>query len=373
MLETVFSAATAPVTAVNDAPAGAPVVSDATPTETQALTAITSGIVDPDGLANAVFSFQWQQSAIGGGGAFTNIVGATAQAFTPGAAQVNRQLQWPSPIPTTRASPPVTSAATTVTGDFIPAAGAAQTLTGTAGQDIIFGGGGSDTIIGNAEDDLLDGGAGADNIQGGDGNDTITGGVGGDNLDGGAGNDIFNYTIGDGGDAVAGGADLDRLIIAGSAGANTLNVVWNGTVLTQFAGGTLTAVETITADLLGGNDTLNYTGTGAANGITVNLQLGTASGFASIAGIENVTGGAGNDTMTGDGNANTFVGGAGNDRFVATVNDGNDSYAGGANSDTYDLSAHVGGRNRHRNSVGQHRDRKRLPREHRERRRQPGQ
>ena len=48
---------------------------------------------------------------------------------------------------------------------------------------------------------------------------------------------------------------------------------------------------------MGGTDTLTYAGTTAD--VTVNLATGTASGFASIAGIENVTGGSGNDTLTG--------------------------------------------------------------------------
>ena len=72
-----------------------------------------------------------------------------------------------------------------------------------------------------------------------------------------------------------------------------------------------------------------------------------------------MTGGSGNDTLIGDGNANvlngganggadtltggggadTLIGGAGNDIFIATIGDGNDSYNGGAGTDTYDLSA----------------------------------
>jgi hypothetical protein len=106
--------------------------------------------------------------------------------------------------------------------------------------------------------------------------------------------------------------------ITGTAVANTLSVVFNGTALTSVAGGTVTGVEAVTADLLGGTDTLNYTTTTAA--VAVNLGAGTASGFTSIANIENVTGGAGDD------------------RFLATVGDGTNSYVGGVGSDTYDLS-----------------------------------
>ena len=71
-------------------------ISDSTPTETQAVIAINQ-FTDADGLTAAVFSYQWQQAnatGVGGGAAgFTAIAGATAQTFTPGAAQVNRELR----------------------------------------------------------------------------------------------------------------------------------------------------------------------------------------------------------------------------------------------------------------------------------------
>ena len=127
-------------------------------------------------------------------------------------------------------------------------------------------------------------------------------------LTGDAGNDTFNYTFGDGVDKVNGGADLDTLNILGAVANDTLNVTFNGTAITSFAGGTVTGVESVTANLLGGIDTLTYAATSAT--VTVNLATGTASGFTSIAGIENVTGGAGGDTLTGDGNANALIGGA---------------------------------------------------------------
>ncbi len=350
VLETVFSAATAAVAGVNDAPVGVLLINDTTPTETQALTAIPQ-FSDADGLTTAVFSYQWQQANVtgvgGGATGFTAIAGATLAQFTPGPAQVNFELRVVVTYTDDQGFPnTVTSAATTVTGDFIPANGAAQTLTGTEGQDIILGGGGADNISGLGENDLLDGGAGADNIQGGAGNDTIIGGTGGDQLSGQGGDDIFNYAFGDGADTVDGGADTDRLNIAGTLANNTLGVVFNGTSLTNFAGGTLANVEAVTADLLGNGatgDTLTYAGTLAANGVTVNLSTGTASGFTSIAGIENVTGGAGADRLTGNANANTLVGGASDDRFVATINDGNDNYTGNAGSDTYDLSGTTAG------------------------------
>ena len=72
-------------------------------------------------------------------------------------------------------------------------------------------------------------------------------------------------------------------------------------------------------DLLGGTDTLNYAGTTAS--IVVHLSTGSASGFATIAGVENVTAGSGNDTLTGNALVNRLAGGAGDDTYFANTGD----------------------------------------------------
>ena len=350
---------------VNDAPGGSLTISDATPTETQQLSALNA-ITDADGLTGAVFTYQWQQAnvtGVGGGGPgginFEDIPGATLPTFTPTQAQVDRELRvvvtYTDDQGTTET---VSSAATTVVGDFIAANAAAQTLTGNAGDDLILGGGGVDTLNGLAGSDTLDGGAGADVLNGGDGNDdlsggaaidTLNGGAGNDIIAGGAGNDVINagtgndviiYTIGDGADAVVGGTspgvgpantDVDTLNVIGTAGSDTLNVVFNGTVLTGVGGGTLAEIEIVNADLLAGADTLSY-GTGTTAAVSVNLATPSASGFTTIAGIENVTGGGGSDTLTGDALDNALTGGAGNDTLSGGL--GNDVLTGGAGIDT---------------------------------------
>ncbi len=186
----------------------------------------------------------------------------------------------------------------------------------------VTGGAGNDTLTANGGANVLDGGAGNDTLRGGNGNDT---------LNGGAGDDTFAYGFGEGADAVDGGTGSDTLNIVGTAGANTLNVIFNGAAITGFEGGTVTSVEAVNASLEGGTDTLTYAGTTA--GITVNLGAGTASGFASIAGIENATGGSGNDTLIGGNGANVLTGGAGNDFLDGGL--GNDQLVGGAGDDTY--------------------------------------
>ena len=84
--------------------------------------------------------------------------------------------------------------------------------------------------------------------------------------------------------------------------------------------------------MAGGTDTLSYGTTTTTAAVTVNLTTNVASGFATIAGVENVTGGAGADTLTGRiGINNTLSGAAGNDTFF--VHDTTDVVSGGANVD----------------------------------------
>ena len=540
VFEEVFSAPTAAVANLNDAPVGLPVVSDLTPTQDRELTALTAGITDADGLTAPNFSFQWQSSA-NGGGTWQNIGGATGPNFTPLAAQIGLLLrvvvqytddQGTLETVTSLATANVglhlvgNGAANTLSGgafadwiegngggdtlngndgddlleggtggdtlnggagidtmnggagndtmnggagndimaggadndtyvvqdagdvitedvgggtdtvqtalaaytlpdnvetltytgagafagtgnglantlnggagvDTLDGAGGNDTLNGNAGNDILIGGLGADTLNGGADNDTLNGGAGNDALNGGGGNDTasyaneadamfinlaagntrrnsaaaaiedtlnsvenatggagddtitgsaaantlnggagddtINGGGGNDLINGGAGNDTINFVIGDEVDTVDGGADADTLAIASGAGGQTLDVIFNGTALTSVEGGAVTNVESVTADLGGGNDTLTYAGSVAD--VTVNLATNSASGFTSLANIETITGGNGNDTLTGTAGAQTLNGGGGRDTLDGGA--GADTLVGGAGNDTY--------------------------------------
>ena len=202
-------------------------------------------------------------------------------------------------------------------GDIITVNGGINIIDGQGGSDTINAGGNNDTVTGGAGNDTLNGEAGNDTLDGGADDDTVRGGAGNDILAGGSGNDIFEYIIGDGADSVNGGSDSDTLNIVGTADANQLDVIFNGTSIIQFELGTVTGVEAMAADLLGGADRLSYAGTTV--GVEVNLSGGTASGFSTIAGIENVTGGSGADILRGDGNAqvNNLAGGGGDDTYYA--------------------------------------------------------
>ena len=86
--ETIVSGPTAKVNAV---PTGLPTINDTTPAEDQLLTASTAGIADTNGLSpTGAFSYQWQTLI---GATWTNIADATNATFTPGDAQVGRQLR----------------------------------------------------------------------------------------------------------------------------------------------------------------------------------------------------------------------------------------------------------------------------------------
>jgi Ca2+-binding RTX toxin-like protein len=206
---------------------------------------------------------------------------------------------------------------------------------------------GTDTLVsienyvGSQGDDTIVVSGGSNLVDGQGGNDTLDAGGGSDTVLGGAGNDHILYTVGNGADAMDGGDDEDTLTITGTAASTTFGVVFLGSSLVSVAGGLVSNVEHIDLDLLAGNDTLNY---GASlTGVTVDLTAGTASGFDSIAGVENVTGGIGDDVITGGTGSNALNGSFGSDRFVAVSGDGNDTINGGSGTDTYDLSGTTAG------------------------------
>jgi hypothetical protein len=193
------------------------------------------------------------------------------------------------------------------------------------------------TLGANIENLTLTGNA---NINGtGNGSANVLTGNGGNNtLNGLGGDDIITYVIGDGADAVDGGANVDTLNISAAAGDQVLDVFYNGTSLTNFEDGTVTGVEQVTADLGAGTaDVLDYFGSTAA--VTVNLGAGTASGFTSITGIEEVAGGAGNDTLTGSAGADSLWGEGGNDTLTGGI--GVDTLTGGTGNDTFVLDGNT--------------------------------
>ena len=132
--------------------------------------------------------------------------------------------------------------------------------------EVVYGGSGGDTIRGyTSYPTEIYGFAGNDTLTGGSKDDLVVGGTGDDTLEGLKGNDV----------------------LAGDAGT----------------------------------DTVSYASSAANEPVTVNLRtLGVqntvSAGYDTLSGFENLTGGAGNDTLIGDSYPNVITGGAGNDYLL---------------------------------------------------------
>ncbi|NWL78540.1 heme peroxidase, partial [Pseudomonas taiwanensis] len=362
-------------TQVNDAPTGAPVISDTTPTQNQLLTASRGTVADVDGTTTSVFGFQWQSS--NNGTTWGNIGGATTATFTPGTAQVGLFLRVvTSYVDDSGFNNSVASLATARVGGIFNGGPGNDTLTGAAGDDLISGGAGNDTLSGGAGNDVLDGGAGNDTMSGGLGDDTfvvsnpgdvvneqngqgtdlvwttlasytltanvenlvyggsgnfagngnvlantITGGVGNDTLMGGAGAD--NLVGGAGNDTLDGGSGNDTL--AGGLGDDTFVVSDAGDVVVEQNGqGTDLVWTTLTTFTLGVNvENLSYGGaasfTGNGNAVTNVIRGGNGNNvLQGGAGNDMLVGGLGNDTLGGGSGNDTMIGGQGDDIYVVT-------------------------------------------------------
>jgi Ca2+-binding RTX toxin-like protein len=267
----------------------------------------------------------------------------------------------------------------------------ANVITGNAGNNVLSGNGGNDTLIGNGGNDTLNGGAGADTMLGGIGNDTyvvdnaldvvaensgegtdlvqttlnsyalganvenlsftgagnfegignalantITGGVGNDNLSGGAGNDVLNGGNGDdvlngglGNDTLTGGAGIDTASYADETDAMIVDL-GTGTARRGSAASavedTLATIENVNCG--SGNDSI--TGNAAAN-----VLVGGS-------GADSILAGGGNDTIIGGRGDDFLDGGAGNDNFVFDIDFGHDIITSfgdsGTHQDTLDFS-----------------------------------
>ena len=223
-----------------------------------------------------------------------------------------------------------------------------DTITGDGEANKIWGGGGNDDLDGDSGDDIIDGGPGGDDINGGIGLNTVTyensdagvrvslltgrgegGHAEGDrirNFNNLVGSDHDDRLFGDdganGANTLSGGAGDDRIVanlgddtVEGGAGEDTMD-------------GDADAYAAAPV----GSDTLSYAG--SAGSVTIDLShqyaiaasaeqqrahYATGDGGDAVGdkfrGFENVTGGMGNDRLTGDGWNNILIGGPGADRL----------------------------------------------------------
>ncbi len=273
--EQVTSAPTAPVSNVNDAPEGVPVISGPASgalTAGAVLSADRTGISDADGLPGEAsgFRYQWQRSD--GAGGYEDI-GTNSASYTLTDADAGRTVRVavryqdeggkeeevistatnavavrpevaalgtiaayaedqanPAPDVATYTTAGVTGVtAANLDRVNVRVAGAEREgadevseldalVTLANGDKFETGTDGDDFLVGGAGNDRLSGLAGDDALTGLAGDDILSGGAGGDALIGGAGDDILSG--GAGGDALIGGAGDDTLI--GDAGGDTL-------------------------------------------------------------------------------------------------------------------------------------------------------
>ena len=252
-------------------------------------------------------------------------------------------------------------------------------LIGDVGANALSGGSGNDRLVGAGGDDALDGGAGNDTVDGGVGDDVLRDGAGADEVLGGTGNDVIDGALDAIEDNYRAGGGADTIRYAAAIGAVTIDLTGGGLPFGTASGleigsDRLFDFENLQGGL--GNDTLigdeadnvvfaspgdddvdgglgsdTYDASAASAPVAIDLGAGTASGAelgdVQLAGIENATGGSGDDALTGDGDDNvlignagtdTVIGGGGDDTIVARSGDGDDTIVGGGGSDTYDAS-----------------------------------
>ncbi|MEA2734857.1 MAG: hypothetical protein QOE14_1308, partial [Humisphaera sp.] len=155
------------------------------------------------------------------------------------------------------------------------------------------------TIAGNAGHDSITGGPGNDIINGNDGNDMMDGGGGNDEFTGGANFDTANYSTRTG-----------AIVVTIGVGAN------DGEVAAAEADNVTATVEEVIGGA--GNDTI--TGSGNADYI------------AGGGGNDSMTGGNGGDQLTGSAGQDKFFGQSGDD-FLLAQNSDQDTVNGGTNAD----------------------------------------
>ncbi|HEX6581112.1 MAG TPA: calcium-binding protein [Actinomycetota bacterium] len=203
----------------------------------------------------------------------------------------------------------------------------------------VLGGDGNDTIDGGSQADVLEGDAGDDTLDGKGLDDVLTGGADIDtadydgapdrivSLDGVANDgavgendnvDTENVTTANGNDTVLGDANANRIV--SGAGNDTLTGGPGGDILNGGAD-----VDTVDYSSAGGSVVVTIGG-GANDGEAGELDNVSIS-------VENITGGPGDDTLTGSGVANRLLGGVDPDPTLNDGDTGNDTLIGGLGDD----------------------------------------
>ncbi|MCP8883719.1 M10 family metallopeptidase C-terminal domain-containing protein [Devosia sp. XJ19-1] len=268
------------VTNVNELPSGAPIISGAA-VENVTLSANVSLVTDPDGLGT--FSYQWQR---GDGTAFTNIAGAIAATYGLVQADTDQLIR--------------------VAVSYLDGGATLETVFSAPTSQVV------DVLAPTTLEPLL-----ANTTR------TITAAelVGGE-LSGSFTIDTLTASIG--------------TLVATGVGEWTYAPPVNDQTQVSFTytatAGAKLAQGTAGMDLLPSNTVY---GTSGDDSLAARASADTYRGFE---GNDIISAGGGNDIIYGDEGNDTASGGGGADTFRATLNDGNDAYAGNAGLDLYDLS-----------------------------------
>lgn len=223
------------------------------------------------------------------------------------------------------------------------------------GNDTITGDNGDDTITSWLRNDSIDGGSGNDLISSGEGNDTVVGGRGDDLINADSGDDYLSYFMGDGNDTLDGGEGADTLALeegdwqTGGDPLGTLYLNTEASILVRNFEAVVYLPSNSSDTLRGSDDTL-YSAEhsfrmegGFGDDFYVLMDAERAvfeerdAGFDTIMawmdidvpenievlmiarGVAGITvrGGTGNNMLIGNGLANTFIGGVGDDVILA--------------------------------------------------------
>jgi Ca2+-binding RTX toxin-like protein len=256
-------------------------------------------------------------------------------------------------------SPSVENATGTAKNDSFFGDSHVNVLHGGAGDDYFFDGDGNDWLYGEDGNDTFDyGGSGNDYFYGGAGDDTFYDDEGNDNFFGedgadtfymaggtntvsaGAGNDVFNGSGEN--DLLLGEDDDDTFYIYAAAPSTFQGGPGDDNYVFSQPWWTSTVQYNIVEAAGEGTDTLDFSG--LTSGITVNLTssnqtvllnkiaLTLSNGSTAIGELENVFGGSGGDTISGNDADNTLLGNNGTD--IINGAGGNDTIDGGSRNDT---------------------------------------